>query len=134
MAADRSTTMSLSTSGRRLLAPIVVPLAMLSIVSSARADAYDGFDYAPGTAGPQNGGTGFVAGSRWQFATVVAGSLSDPSGTLVTSGNRIETTGPFIERRVDQVMGTPGTDVWVSWLQRRDRNGAGFQGLLLARP
>ena len=44
--------MSLSSSGRLLLTPIVVPFLMLSIVSSARADAYDGFDYPPGNAGP----------------------------------------------------------------------------------
>ena len=126
--------MSLSSSGRRLLTPIVVPFLMLSIVSSARADAYDGFDYPPGNAGPQNGGTGFVAGSRWQFATVAAGSLSDPSGTLATTGNHAQAGQSFVERRLEQVMGTPGTDVWVSWLQRRDRNLPGFQGLLLARP
>jgi hypothetical protein len=30
--------------------------------------------------------------------------------------------------------GAPGTDVWVSWLQRRDQNKPGFQGLVILNP
>ena len=37
-------------------------------------------------------------------------------------------------RRVQQTIGEPGTELWVSWLQRRDRNVGGWHGLNFLRP
>ena len=96
----------------------VLGLSLLTLAPAARGDLYQGFGaHYP----PDN----FVA----------AGSLADPSGTLATSGNHLRspnysdyTAGPL------DTWGTPGTDLWVSWLQRRDLNKPGFQGLVVEDP
>lgn len=98
---------------RPLWLSLIPALALLAPV--ARADLYEGFD-AP-------------AGSN----NVVAGSLSDPSGTLATRGNCLQGNSDLLdwESRLGRTIGTSGTDLWVSWLQRRDANRPGFQGLTL---
>jgi hypothetical protein len=95
---------------------VIAPLLVLAIAPAARADLYEGFNYPPG---PSLGG-----------GTIGAGSLADPSGTLATSANHL-TGGNGVERLIApfQTIGTPGTDVWISWLQRRDRDVPGFHGL-----
>jgi hypothetical protein len=115
---------------------------LLAAAASARAAAYEGFDYpvGPHTAA-WRGGSGFVDGTTTSTpngwfggATSLGGSLTDPSGTLSVTGNRVQTEQGSIERRLAQTMGTPNTDVWISWLQRRSENGLGFQGLALFQP
>jgi hypothetical protein len=101
----------------RLLFP-VIGLSLMALAPAARGDLYQGFDrfYPPGPG-------------------VAAGSLADPTGTLATSGNHLRYTdhaeydaGPL------DTWGTSGTDVWVSWLQRRDQNKLGFQGFVVLDP
>jgi hypothetical protein len=56
--------------------------------------AYEPFDYAPGTPKTNwSGGSGFI--NKWQAdgGSIVAGSLTDPTGTLATSGNHAEGSG-----------------------------------------
>ena len=124
---------------RTLVLALSLPL-LLAPARLARGDAYEGFDYPAGRDIPMSGGSGFAprTGSSGQVpwsiaATVAPGSLSDPTGTLATTGNHLTPSFPPI-RRLEQVMGAPGTDVWISFLQRRDRNLNGFQGLLLSEP
>jgi hypothetical protein len=98
----------------RLVFP-ALSLAPLGLASVARGDVYQGFNYPVG-------------------ADIAAGSLSDPSGTLATSGNHfLGINGAFREIGPLQTFGTPGTDVWISWLQRRDRTAPGWQGLAVIR-
>jgi len=92
-------------------------LSLLAWAPAARGDLYQGFDRYP--LGPG----------------VEPGSLADPTGTLATSGNRLRSldvtsydAGPL------ETWGTPGTNVWVSWLQRRDQNRLGFQGFVVTAP
>ena len=83
---------------------IVVFLAVAGLsVSQASAAllTYEGFNYTAGNnIDNQNGGTGWDA--NWgQFLggassyTSVAGSLADPTSTLATSGNHVDTAGTF---------------------------------------
>src|SRR4051794_20671983 len=64
---------------------VVSLLPLLGPPRSARAAAYDGFDYPVGPTTNLSGGTGLLA--PWQngstSSSVVAGSLSDPTGTLL---------------------------------------------------
>jgi hypothetical protein len=99
---------------------------LLSAAPLAGAAAYEGFDYPVGRqSSAWRGGSGFVDGNTpntpngwFGGATSLAGSLTDPSGTLAVAGDRLQTERFTIERRLAQKMGTPGTDVWLSWLQR----------------
>jgi hypothetical protein len=128
------------------IAAALVWLSLLSVASPAWADAYEGFDYP---VGPRTtlwrGGSGFIDGSGdlnmpngWNGSGggIGAGSLSNPAGTLATSGNHLQLTGApqDLRRRLGQTFGTPGTDVWVSWLQRLDSNQSTFHGLLFSEP
>jgi hypothetical protein len=83
---------------------IVVFLAVAALTASqasATLLTYEGFDYTAGSSlDNQSGGTGWDA--NWgQFLggaggyTSVAGSLADPTSTLVTSGNHVDTAGAF---------------------------------------
>ena len=123
---------------------VVVLLVVLAAAPAALADAYEGFDYA---VGPQrnrplpelwgstwDGGSGFVNGNEgmtpagWTSAfqaSIGAGSLADPTGTLAGTGNHLVTgTGPH--RRLAHTIGEPGTELWVGWLQRQNQNSSGF--------
>jgi hypothetical protein len=136
---------------------VALAFALLALSATAprvRADAYEGFDYPVGP--PQNVGLG-VTGSTWRggsgfreggtfftptgwddwFVTSAAGSLSDPTGTLATTGNHMETgsqSGGSVGRRIEQTLGTPGTDVWLSWLQRSSTAQINYQGLIFEQP
>src|SRR5687768_141431 len=91
---------------------VIILLATISAATTARAAAYEGFDYPVRTApATWTGGTGFASG--WSTSnglpTVAAGSLSDPTGTLATSGNRIEFFDQFwANRAVNERPGTAG--------------------------
>ena len=122
--------------------PLVLPVvklvaivACLVAAAPAGAAAYDGFDYPVNSRPRQEisdpdtwaGGTGFgPAGWRGSggFSTARAGSLSDPTGTLATSGNRVEGTGPFsLARVIGDQPGVTGGEFWVSFLMRRSAPG-----------
>lgn len=118
---------------RAFVAPVLIPIVLLASAPRAGAAAYEGFNYPTNPTTPLNGGTGFLG--AWPGGSpVAAGSLTNPGGTLATSGNRVDVGVGFIERRLADVIGTPGTDVWMSWLQRPTTNLPGFQGVLLAQP
>jgi hypothetical protein len=111
-------------------APASVLLCLLCVAPLPRAGAataYEGFDYpvgAPNTA--WNGGSGFGGGWIPQVqGQIAAGSLSDPTNTLATSGNRAE--GNFMTRQVAR--GTTGSDFWVSYLMRRGTDSNAYSGL-----
>ena len=117
-----------------LTARAVPLLAALTAANTARAAAYEGFDY-PVRAAPSTwtGGTGFASGwtTSNTFPNVAAGSLSDPTGTLATSGNRVEYLTEFsLNRLSNDRPGTAGGEYWVSFLMRRGNNSQGFSGLL----
>ena len=128
---------------RPLVRLLVACLAVTLAARFAGAAAYEGFDYpvGPNTA-PLRGGSGFVDGTTsdtpngWRpGAIMAAGSLTDPTGTLATTGNHLTGVRSFtVERRLAETLGTPGTDVWMSWLQRRSENSPGFEGLVLLQP
>ena len=103
--------------------------------SGAFGAARDSFEYPVGQFGPANGGTGFAGPWGGLLGSqVVAGSLSDPSGLLATSGNRIEDRNVFApERKLAGTVGTPGTELWLGFLMRRDRDEPGWFGLQLRR-
>jgi hypothetical protein len=135
-------------------------LALSAAAPQVRADAYDGFDYPAGH--PERAGFGIV-GSNWRggsgfqdgttsftpqgwdpgfftSVTSVPGSLSDPTGTLPTTGNHVETgqtSGGSLGRRLGQTLGVSGTDVWLSWLQRSGPNpdpaAYGYHGLIFEK-
>jgi hypothetical protein len=69
-----------------------------------------------------------------ESSQVVSGSLSHPTGTLQTSGNRLEGARVFMSRPPAQQFGATGADVWMSWLQVRDRDVSGWQGIRLDSP
>ena len=101
----------------RPLCPAIL-VALLALAPAARGDlyVYQPFNYAP-------------------RSDIAAGSLSDPTGTLATSANRLQGTTSADWRVAPlETWGTPGTEMWVSWLQRRDRNTQGFQGLEVMQP
>ena len=109
--------------------------AVVLIVSApgfARAGAYEGFDYPVGPAPREGltGGSGFRTGwllSEHQRQSIVAGSLSDPTGTLLTTGNHLRGASFFsLSRPLTERPGTPGTEFWVSFLMRRESVPAGF--------
>lgn len=113
-------------------------LAILAIAPPADADAYEGFDYPTGRDVNMNGGSGFAPNGPFlgwiADGAIATGSLSDPSGTLATSGNHVAAPGASLHRRLQQVMGTPGTDVWLSWLQRSGSPQSGWHGLVIGNP
>jgi hypothetical protein len=76
----------------------LVAVLLGSAVSGASAApvAYEGFSYEPGIAlNGSNGGEGFSGG--WFVDTysyvVASGSLANPGGTLLSSGNSLRHTG-----------------------------------------
>jgi hypothetical protein len=98
----------------------------------ARAAAYEGFDYPVGRTGSFNGGTGFP--EKWNpsyFGSIVAGSLADPTGTLLTTGNRIAGQNIMLIRKAPAPVGTPGSDLWVSLLMSQAALGQGWHGLAI---
>ena len=99
--------------------------------------ARESFDYPAGPFNVQNGGSGFAGPWGGLGGRVAAGSLSDPSGLLATSGNHIEDDNPFDvfvpQRKLAGVVGTPGTELWLGFLLRRDRDEPGWFGLRLWR-
>src|SRR5215217_8585552 len=61
------------------------------------APAYEGFDYPVGTPySGLTGGTNFVRIASNVASTVAPGTLSDPTGTLLTSGNHLEGSGTLL--------------------------------------
>src|SRR6266404_5666986 len=116
---------------------IVVLLASLGLAlatnrASAQLVTYEGFNYTVGAnLDTQSGGTGFAA--NWgQFLgdgtgyTITAGSLADPTATLVTSGNKA--SGTAFEGRYNNApppsQGAAGTTNFWSILIRPDNLGA----------
>ena len=122
---------------------IVVFLAVAGLTASqasATLLTYEGFNYTVGNnIDNQNGGTGWDA--NWgQFLggassyTSVAGSLADPTSTLATSGNHVDTAGTFGGRyNAFPGYGANGTTAFFSILMRPDSAAAasGFFGLQL---
>jgi hypothetical protein len=117
-------------------------LALATNRASAQANLYDyeGFAYATGTVIDANGGaSGGLGGNGWgQFGisanssyVVTAGSLADPTSTLVTTGNEVSTSvasagfdGRYFNYMPGQ--GTAGSNVYYSVLIRP--NNLGVQG------
>src|SRR5476651_470396 len=107
---------------------IVVFLAVAGFAASqasATLLTYEGFNYTAGSnIDNQNGGTGWDA--NWgQFLggaasyTSVAGSLADPTSTLATSGNHVDTAGTFGGRyNAFPGYGANGTTAFFSFLLR----------------
>jgi parallel beta-helix repeat protein len=94
------------------------------------ATAYDGFGYGAGDLNGDNGGTGWS--TAWTGvdaptpdANVLAGSLSDPTGTLARSGSHIETNSGLVNgvayRDLGFTLGADGTEAWMSFLIRSDQ-------------
>ena len=116
-----------------------VALLLASASTFARAAAYEGFDYpvGPATREGLTGGSGFRTG--WLISepqtSIVADSLSDPTGTLLTTGNHLRGVSAFsLSRPLTERPGTPGTEFWVSFLMRREKVPQGlsaFSGLHL---
>ena len=101
------------------------PAVAMTVIS-----AYDGFAYAPGDLHGDNGGSGWS--TAWTGndaptvdANVLAGSLSDPTGTLVRSGSHIETSNSLVNgvayRDLGFTLGADGTEAWMSFLIRSDQ-------------
>ena len=120
-------------SQRRTLLVGFLLAAILMGFSSSQATllTYEGFPYLPTGASSidgQGGGLGWDA--NWgQFLggatsyVITNGSLSDPSGTLFTSSNRVYSTGGFAGRYFTEPItfyGTPGTTNYFSILIRPD--------------
>ena len=117
---------------------LIALFACLCAATFARASVYEGFEYAAGTpVGGLTGGTGFRS-SRWGESNGVAvvrpGSLTDPTGTLLTTGNHIEgTSAYFPSRQISDRPGADGGEWWVSFLMRRTGPPTGwiYSGLRL---
>ena len=116
--------------GRRCATVSVV--ACLAAANSAGAAGYEGFDYPPGSAAEPvlSGGSGFSS-RNWTFGqgtpAVRPGSLSHPTGTLLTGGHQIQGVGPFsIARQIAERPGVAGGEFWVSFLMRRGPTPAPF--------
>lgn len=106
---------------------VVVFLTTTGTVKKTNAEliAYEDFGYNAGA--PLNGlsgGTGFS--DAWFVDAyvygVTNGSLADPTGRLPTSGNSLLHTGlqPRARRNLGQLLGTPGTTIYCSFLLRQD--------------
>jgi hypothetical protein len=117
---------SLSLGGRCCGAIVVVCGSAFAISGTAEAaPAYEGFDYPIGTKHANfTGGTGFRPSSGSAASTVAPGSLSDPTGTLLTSGGHIEGTGGsratllgYSAERRDLI---GNGDFWLSFLMRQN--------------
>jgi hypothetical protein len=105
---------------------IVVFLAVAGLTASqasATLLTYEGFNYTVGSSlDNQNGGTGWAA--NWgQFLggatsyTNAAGSLTDPTSTLLTSAGKVQTAGAFAGRYNNAPgYGTAGTTNYFSVL------------------
>jgi hypothetical protein len=115
---------------------LLVASLIASTPMAGRAAAYEGFDYPVG-AMPANSsaGNGFLAG--WSYTNgvapgVVAGSLSDPTGTLLTSGNHVAAPGYFeMVRQAREKPSQTGGEFWVSFLMRRTGEQRGWSGVLM---
>jgi len=94
---------------KKSIVMLLVILGLAGVQASASPLTYEGFNYTPGLNlnGLPNNGT--QASNGWDnvkwgdFSNcdnhfIGAGSLSDPSGLLVTNGNRATTTGGFAGR------------------------------------
>ena len=111
----------------------VVAACALSCLLPERAEAasYDGFDYPVGTPyASLTGGTNFTPFSTFT-STVAPGSLPDPTGTLLTSGNRLEgRTGSSGSAAILGYAVAPvarvGDEFWVSFLMRQDVTSSGL--------
>src|SRR6266853_1285129 len=86
---------------KRRIAVLLVALGVTASQASAALLTYEGFNYTAGSSlDNQSGGTGWDAnwgqflGGAGSYASV-AGSLADPTSTLVTSGNHVDTAGAF---------------------------------------
>ena len=131
--------------GSRVAPAVAVFLLALVPSRPARGSAYDGFDYPHRPApSPNNYNGGYGFSDKWYFLDghLRAGSLSDPTGTLLTTGNHVGSTdgigggGTNAQRPIAQTVGTSGTDLWVSWLMRRGGPDSvnRYQGLLIIYP
>jgi hypothetical protein len=124
----------------RLFTPLAACLFCALVSRRAGAvPAYEGFDYPANTPGSGwTGGSGFA--DAWRNTTggqIVAGSLSDPTGTLMTSGNRVDGRREFLTRDTATPYGTSGTEFWVSFLMRQAPQqipGPSFTGLTIESP
>lgn len=103
-------------------------LALAAVVSltfgpdvSGQVIAQESFNYPAGSPlSLQNGGTGWSGGWQGFSGDVTAGSLTDPSGTLASSGNSVTSAqGLGSGRNLAAAVGTPGTTVYLGFLERR---------------
>jgi hypothetical protein len=116
---------------------VVIGLGLATTHASAQLLSYEGFNYSVGAnLDTQSGGTGWAA--NWgQFTgdgtgyTNTSGSLSDPTHTLLTSGNKVSTgaSSSSFEARYNQITnyGGNGTTNFFSILIRPDNLGASGQ-------
>ena len=111
---------------------------VLVFAASARveaAPAYEGFDYPVGTQhSGLTGGTNFMRVASDAASTVAPGSLSDPTGTLLTSGNHLEgptgTAGTLLSYQLSPFTLT-GNEFWVSFLMRQGAVSTGWTGMAM---
>lgn len=84
---------------RTPLLAAVVSLSLCPAAARATLVAYEGFNTPVGqNIASSNSGTGFFGPWDGGAFTIRADSLSDPSGTLVTSGNKGEIAGFITDR------------------------------------
>ena len=121
-------------------------LLMATMSCGAATLVYEGFDYPAGSLlqndTPLNGGGGFTSG--WEDLVglapvedqeiVEAGSLAYPG--LTSAGNSLrfrsfESSESGIRRHINQIPGTSGTTVWLSFLVRKDSGTSGFDACYL---
>jgi MYXO-CTERM domain-containing protein len=111
----------------RLLLVCVTALVLASAVR-AQTFAYEGFDYATSQSiNGLGGGTGWA--TAWSTTTTTSfvsytGSTSDPTGTLITSGNQVRTVGTTTFHELSRstavdLRTAPNSSLWISLTARR---------------
>jgi hypothetical protein len=101
---------------------------------------YDGFNYKPGVAlNGQSGGGDIGWSAAWNGAnvTVAKGSLSDPTGTLLTSGQSVLTSGTALSsagRSLAKALGGDDQSIYVSFLLDPINAGKPSYSLLTLNP
>lgn len=105
-----------------------VLLSSAALNANGSIIAHEGFDYnSSATLDGRNGGTGFS--NAWLTTdyvyAIATGSLIDPAGVLAGIGNSLHHSGlqPQARRNLNQLLGTSGTTVYVSFLLRQDAIG-----------
>jgi hypothetical protein len=121
------------------LATLGLALATNPASAQSVSSIYEGFNYTPGLtldgSGGLNGGTGGGGNSWGEYGLsansnyqITSGSLSDPTSTLLTSGNQVSTTAPgagFDGRYFGYLpgQGNSGSNLFYSILIRPDNLG-----------